>query len=739
MKKQNRLLPNIFFYCCMLCACTCFVMQAQFSPLSDTHCQVLMDDKEGTTWNSSYMWYPGQLAAHKQAMLWKKSNYRCVNVDYPGTYMEAVDHAIFRKKIELPHETQLSWETTGTVAVRLNGQIVPEKAKTCIVPAGKCLLEAKVQTKGKLPALIVKGEHIQEVAGWEVSIDGENWYLVETDMRYNNPGLSPNAEQESSVVILPDKYITIRNAEIQGKEMQLGENGGVLIDFRHLELGNVQVCAKGTGRLSFKVGESPEEALADGAIFEQRIIRSYPLTPDGQNIVLPDRALRYVYITCDRPCTLSGLRFVAKTWPVEFQMQFKCDDEMLNAIWNAGVATLHTTLHDFYLDGVKRDFLPWPMDAVVSAMGGDYAFGERQATRNGLSIALLPPNPQQSDLGIMDYPLHALLGLKSEYLRYGDLHTSFMFKERIVQQMAFYEALQDEKGFIWGAPPTWGFVPCWHKKMGPDDYGAPTYAQILLYMNFRIAAYFARLWRENGLADHYAQKAEELEESIVDVFWDAEQKAFINGYFANEKLDNRISHHAQYWGILSGLYPSKHYDYLFDELIPSIPFYYDNISYEKGYEFLAYFKAGRRREVFDMLDSIWGDWLRQGNTRFPENFLPKAPLKEQLAFYGRPFGLSLCHSANGVVPILAVLYGIYGFSCSNDNLAEYTLRPDLLHLNYVDGRIPIKEGYIGIHLKKEGMCSIEIPDGCIVHLYPNTSTRKPLVWEKEGVYTFEIE
>ena len=100
MKKQNRLLLNIFFYCCMLCACTCFVMQAQFSPLLDTHCQVLMDDKEGTTWNSSYMWYPGQLAAHKQAMLRKGSNYRCVNVDYPGTYMEAVDHAIFRKKIE---------------------------------------------------------------------------------------------------------------------------------------------------------------------------------------------------------------------------------------------------------------------------------------------------------------------------------------------------------------------------------------------------------------------------------------------------------------------------------------------------------------------------------------------------------------------------------------------------------------------------------------------------------------
>ena len=34
-------------------------------------------------------------------------------------------------------------------------------------------------------------------------------------------------------------------------------------------------------------------------------------------------------------------------------------------------ATLHTSMHRFYLDGVKRDFLPWSMDALVST-GGDY-------------------------------------------------------------------------------------------------------------------------------------------------------------------------------------------------------------------------------------------------------------------------------------------------------------------------------------------------------------------------------
>ena len=140
-----------------------------------------------------------------------------------------------------------------------------------------------------------------------------------------------------------------------------------------------------------------------------------------------------------------------------------------------------------------------------------------------------------------------------------------------------------------------------------------------------------------------------------------------------------------------------------------------------------------------MLDEVWGDWLRQGNTRFPENFTPHISLKEQLAFYNRPFGLSLCHGTNGVPPIIAVLYGLYGFSQSDKNLSEYTLCPELMSLDWIKGCIPIKEGNINIHLIKEGVCSIEIPKNCTVHLYPNGRDGKLLTYKKAGVYTFRMK
>ena len=54
-----------------------------------------------------------------------------------------------------------------------------------------------------------------------------------------------------------------------------------------------------------------------------------------------------------------------------------------------------------------------------------------------------------------------------------------MFKERIIQQLALYESVQDVNGFLTATPPLRVLsqdVP----KMGPDDFGTATYAQMML-------------------------------------------------------------------------------------------------------------------------------------------------------------------------------------------------------------------------------------------------------------------
>ena len=693
-----------------LLAMPVLAQQKIYDPVLDPEVRVIPLEKQEVWENTSYMWYPGQLAAYRQQWLREQSQSRCMDVGYVGKFNPMQEVTWFKTNVNVKEVTTLTFASAGAENVEVTDNGKPFSGE---LSKGKHELVFKVNTKNQLPALIVN-HHGN--ASWKASLDGKNWMPVETDARYNQPGVSPNNRINELAVINPKNIIPIKNygvgQSING--ISLGKNGAVIYDFWYDEVGTIVIDASSTGKLHFTVGESVEEVMNEVTKkFEQRPIEDVQLTGERQTISLPERALRYVKVSATEPMTIYGVKFEAKMWPVkEMLMTFESSDQGLNDLFNAGVATLHTSMHDFNLDGIKRDFLPWSMDAVASMLGMNLLMGDRQVARNNISIALMPPSPQQSDWGIVDYPLHALIALKQDYLRYGDLTTFEMFRDRIFQQMDFYIQVQDENGFIHASKPSSGFIPGWSRDNGPDDYGVACYPQIMLYENFRIAAYFCRLLKDNARAKEYTRRADQLEKNILNHFWDTEQKAFVNGYREDGSLDKRISHHAQYWAVLADIYPERLYDYLYETVIPSIPRYKDNISYEKGYEALAYIKAGRTKEFLQLLDEVWGDWLRQGYSRFPENFMVNEDVTKQLMFYGRSFGLSLCHGANGAPPVVLAAYGIFGFSQNDQKPNEYILSPNLLNLDWAKGRIPVKEGFIHISLTKNGTSEIEIPVGC---------------------------
>lgn len=723
--------PKVLFVYLILSALI-FPLRAQnlsYDPLLDPAVEVLESPLRNG--NGEFLWYPGQLSAHLQQKRMKESAERCVNVGYPGKFYAPVYQTSFRKDINLLSETRMEWVSTGKVRLFINGQEKEAVSNSVLLPKGSNKVLFEVSAENDLPSVkvILNGE--ASVAGWSASLDGTYWNLAETSEVYGTKGRMPLDDPEVNVVIKPLSIVPVRNSVVEKDRLAIGKNGYVLIDFFHLEMGKVSFTAKGSGRLRTYVGESPEETLNENTkLFEQVAIEPYTLTGNEAVITLPEMALRYVKICTDEDCELSDIQFTAKMWPVDFLMTFECDDERMNNIWNASVATLHTSTHGFYLDGIKRDYLPWSMDAVLSTFGGDYVFGDRQTSLNSLSVALLPYNPTRDDIGIPDYPLHAIIGFKQHLKRYGDFNVISSYRDRMEQLLQFYETLQDENGFI-GRMGVWGFVPGWATTQGPDKKGTPAYAQMMLYLNYKIGAEFAGKWGDKKLVKYYRKQAETLKVSILKHFWNEEKGLFINGYKENGERDEGVSHHAQYWAILAGLFPEDRYDNLF-ETLPDIPDYKANVSYEKGYEFLAYSKAGKVAQMWDFLFTVFGDWLEQGHTRFPENFSYLKSKDEQLVFYSRPYGLSLCHGANGVPGIVAVLNGIAGFSQSDTKPDHYTIRPDLIHLRWANVEFPVKEGKIKLKLTKEGASTLEIPAGCQVD-FINKDGRKTIL-RREGVY-----
>lgn len=730
---MNSNLKKTFWCCCIIFLITSIQAQElQYDPLLNPSVKILkslMINGEG-----EYIWYPGQLSAHLQQKRVKESSERCMNVGYPGNFYKPVFKTSFRKEINFPKETMVEWVSTGNATLFVNSKQSDIATNQMRLPKGKTVLQFDVESENNLPAIKVSFDGKSVSNGWQASLDGTFWNFAETSPIFGTAGRMPLDDPEVAVVIDPVSILPVRNALVENNKIIIHKNGYVLIDFFHLEVGTVSFTAKGKGLLTALVGESPEEASnEDTKFFEQKAIEPYTLSETGTQISLPERAVRYIKLMTNADCEISSVKFTTKIWPVNFLMSFDCDDERMNNIWKASIASLHTSMHGFYLDGVKRDYLPWSMDAVLSTFGGDYVFGDKQVSLNSLSVAMLPLNPQKTDLGIPDYPLHALIGFNQYYKRYGDFNAILSYHDRMEQLLRFYETLQDERGFISAnvGGVSWGFVPGWATKRGPDRKGTPAYAQIMLYYNYKIGADFSEKWGDKQSAKHYRTKAEELKKAILNHFWNEEKGLFFNGYTQKGELDNGISHHAQYWAILSGIFPEKRYDNLFEEL-PRIGYYKDYVSYEKGYEFLAYSKARKVEQMWSLLFEVFGDWLEQGHTRFPENFSYKKTKNEQLVFYSRPYGLSLCHGANGVPGIVAVLNGIAGFSQSDSQPNQYTLQPDLIHLNRANIEFPVKEGKIKLQLQKEGVNTIEIPTGCRVDYIDRNGKKTTLT--KKGLY-----
>lgn len=737
MNKKLKLLG--IFITASLC---CYAQTKEFDPSLDPNVTIVSRQSQ-EEWNSRYMWYPGQLAAFYQQQCARISKERCVNVGYPGKFFAKNNHAWFRKEVRLKKESSLCWEGPSDIILYINGVKQSVSGKQVILPVGRSSLLFEVTTDDSLPCIILKGAGLENLDEWQVSMDKEHWTIPESAVMYNKPGVLPDAPQDMTARIKPSQILPMRNAEMQGKDgISIGKNGYVLIDFFHLEIGTLTFQAKGKGTITVRVGETPEEALErDDKKLEQYPLAPVTLSEEGGTITLPERALRYVSLECDKGAEITSLRFDASLWPVEHQMQFETDDDYVNNLFKMSSATLHTSMHRFYLDGVKRDFLPWSMDALVSTLAGDYLFGDQQVSKNGISIALMPLDPQKSDIGIPDYPLHALFGLKQNYLRFGDLATSLQYKDRIIQLLDFYASIVDENGFVHGnyGDRQFGYTPGWSTYNGPVRKGVAAYAQIMLYYNYVTGAYFADLWKESALADRYRKLARNLKKKIFEHFWDDDRKVFINGTMNdNVTVDKRISHHAQYWGILADIFPEEHYDNLFENILPNLPNYYEVVSYEKGYEFLAYAKAGRIKELWDHIYGVFGDWMDQGHTRFPENFMMNASRARQLVFYNRPYGLSLCHGANGVPVVVGALNGLIGFSQSSMKTNEYTIKPELLHLKWIHSRIPVKEGYIVLKLNAEGESTIDIPAGCTVRIIKKIG-KKPLVLREQGGYSFRLK
>ena len=400
---------------------------------------------------------------------------RCTMVGYPANFRQPLTEAYFRTSGTATRDIPLRWTgPIGRIRVSAGGAGGDITSRSRVLRLGGPGSTSTSTSPTACRACCSRAGNSRG-STWEASLDGEHWVPAEASAD-GDPQRAPDAEREA-VVPLP----VLRRIDPDGPPLDtytIAPGRDVLVDFGETELGSVRFEVRGAGELTIQVGESIAEVQdTTPAFFEQYALDAVPVTAQATRVVLPERAIRFMRVAASQPAELSNVQFDARVWPAEERGRFESSDQDLNHIWRAAVATLKSNMHDFYLDGIRRDGLVWH-DGPLTLDAYERVFFDADLSRQTLVAETLPERPGVRDVGIIDAPMYTIMGFERELLVRGDPSFSRLFRDRIEDILTFYASLQDEHGFVdarrvepygyfpdWSATEATGPIPMGHLPM----------------------------------------------------------------------------------------------------------------------------------------------------------------------------------------------------------------------------------------------------------------------------------
>lgn len=503
--------------------------------------------------------------------------------------------------------------------------------------------------------------------------------VIETDERWQADDLTADVapvgcypgfdSAEKSPDVFPFRYEPIA---YQSKE-EIGE--GVLFDYGQETFARTAFTFSSGGRANIQYGESREEALDP----VWSVIR-HSVELSGGSVAFPPQAFRYIYV--DRKDVDVSAEY--EYLPLEYRGSFRCDEEVVNRVWDIAAYTFHLNSREFLLDGIKRDRWVWSGDAYQSLFVNHYLFFDADLEKRTL-IALGGKSPFKSHINtIMDYTFFWMISLYEYYKTYGDRK----FLEQIYPQaeeiMRFCRARVDEDGFVRERPGDWIFID-WAPM---DKTGALCAEQVLFAKALSCYAEICRVIGEDTAG--CSEQAEALNAAIVEKFYDPERRLFIDSYESGKR---NVSRHSNILAYLFLPMDSAMKADIYKNVILNDDVRQITTPYFKFYENQVHCEAGNGVLLEQSIREYYGSMLLTGATTLYEEYDPTKSGVEHYAMYGNPYQKSLCH-AWSASPIY--LLGCYRAGVKNTGIAydTFEVRPQLGDLNEFDCTVPVPQGSV---------------------------------------------
>ena len=453
-------------------------------------------------------------------------------------------------------------------------------------------------------------------------------------------------------------------------------NGGVLYDFGREMFSRLVISKCKADEYTVYFGESREEALSADK-------HTYLWEKARKDTVLSSRAFRYVFINTEKPMNIyAEYEYI----PFEYKGAFKCEDELINKIWDISSYTFHLNAREFFLDGIKRDRWVWSGDAYQSFKINEYLFLDYPSVRRTIT-ALRGKDPINTHINtINDYSLYLIIGTYEYYFSSADTDFIKFIYPRIKTLCDFIISRLDENGFVVQRDGDWIFID-WSDI---DKDGAPCAEQMLLY---RAMICMAELSEAVGVCGvQYKERADDLFEKINRYFWCEEKGAYIDSFTSGRC---HVTRHANIFALLYDIASDEQKEKIIKNVIENDEITQITTPYFKFFETDAICKTGNIEYATSLIRSYWGGMVNLGATSIWEQYIPEEAGEQHYSMYGMKYGKSLCH-AWGAGPVY--LFGKYflGVSSTSIGAETFEVKPCLGGLEKISGTVPLNGGCVKV-------------------------------------------
>lgn len=666
---------------------------------------------------ATWIWYPGDYE------IWlgnKMNNRRTDRGAYFPPFWKQDSHYVtveFSTSVELAEDEEITIVAEGDYNVKIDGKMLFGMPYRTVISKGFHKINIKVHNQVTPPALFVEGKSINTSASWNVTYEDKEWIdesgkASDTSATiYQKAGCWNFNDQDS----LPSDFM-LERIELQPTVTQNLPDGSALFDFGKETFGYPCIKAlKGNGQVFLYYGESREEALdhdhcetydmlevMEEGEGEYSIVRVIDYSTNNLSEMLigdsytlgNSKALRYVNVVFKGDTAADDLSLEYEFLPEEELGTFRCDNELLNRIWEIGVYTMQLTTREFFIDGIKRDRWVWSGDAAQSYLMNYYLFNDSETVKRTIWL-LGGKAPITSHINtIMDYTFYWFISIADYYLYSGDRAFLQQIYPNMKTMMDYVLGRTDDDGMVQGMTGDWVFIDWADKPM--DKTGQLSFEQILFCRSLESIALVAEvIGADNEEVTEYRTLAANLRAKLLPFFWNEEKKAIVH----KRGAEDIFKFSSMFAVIFNYLDEQKKQDVaenvLFNDEVLKI-----TTPYMRFYELEAMCMLGRQEQVMSEMLDYWGGMIAEGATSFWEKYVPGEHGAEKYAMYGRPYGKSLCH-AWGASPIYLLGKYFLGVQPTSAGYETFEVRPNLGGLKEMEGTVPTPFGKVYVKMNKD--------------------------------------